>query len=250
MSGPRKRPRVLNGDALHEKVLSAFHNVLQPERPDSEGPKKKSNLPLSFAKRYSKLEVLCEQLVCVSKEEGQSSISQLKKEIQGRACSPAEVATHLFAIDDIDFLPPLCALTSLLENACLRLKDLDQSLILQRAVYEVECAEACVCRGSRTGIRSLINIILDESRGVGQDSLLNTFVSILFNDGAHVSRSLNRIARIKLAEIVLNCLRNETSTHGDRGAMLLSWIRQSSLPSRVASDESNESNSVLSTIVS
>lgn len=228
MSVPRKKRR-LSID-LQTAVLSVFHRSPTDEKPSASDLRLKS-IKQARVQISSRLINLCENLVCVSKEGGRAALVSLESELRDRVYSASELSASLFADDDDESVPPLCIIVNLLQSHSLRASDLNRSVVVQRAVYELLTAEACSCRGVHPGITALIRTVLGES-GAGAGTFLGQFVSVLFH-GSRGIRAADADARFKLAELTIRILREQTANHEVHVSRFQSWLRQAVLPTRM-----------------
>lgn len=240
MSVPRKKRR-LSTD-LQTAVLSIFHTSPTDENASTNDLCHKS-VKQARVQLSSRLINLCEDLVCIAKEGGRTALASLESELRDRVYSASELSASLFADDDDESVPPLCVVVDLLQAHSLRASDLDRSVVVQRAVYELLNAEACSCRGVHPGVTALIRALLDES-GTAANAFLGQFVSVLF-PGSRTMRAGDADARFKLAELTIRVLREQTSNREVHVCRFQAWLRQAVLPTRVAKHAFNGDTSAV-----
>lgn len=248
----RKRSQQPAPLAYRESLLTIFAKASSEAHEDdaqpapSDSPTTEKFEKFSVA-RYSKLGPLCDRLDCVSRPNTTSVLNEIIQLLRTRAASSSELANVLFGTDeDADMLPPLCAIVHLLKSKCLHVSDFHHGYVMKRAVYELEHAEACICRGFQSGVLSVIEYLLDGHRGLGRDAILRDFISVYFHRPLPVLGDTSVHSRFRLATIVIKYLYEAWAKHGERVSTLTTWAKQAVIPSRFLEAESDNTHIIVS----
>lgn len=196
--------------------------------------------------RYSKLGSLCHRLDCVSRPETTKVLNKILETLNTRVATISELTNVLFGTDeDADMLPSLCAIVRLLRAKCLHVADFHYGYVIKRAVYELERADACVCRGFHMGVLSIIDYLLDGHRGSAQDVVLRDFISVYFHRPLSGLGVTSLDTRYRLATIVIKYLHEAWTKHGERVSTIVTWARQAVIPSRFLEVERNDADIIV-----
>lgn len=176
------------------------------------------------------------RLVCLSAPNGAQRLSFLKQCVQQRRCSASQLSYLIFALDDAEFMPPLCVIVSLLTADFLRRADVPEQLMLQRLEYEMNSPEICLCRADANGVKSWLAYLTQNKYTQSHDSLIHAHASVLF---PNVSQTLGAIylrPRLLLAEKTISFLQQQFRQHDEPRDLLLEWAKQAALPTTYSTE--------------
>lgn len=244
----RRRNQQLVTSMYQQSLRAVFAKALGDAKEDEEQPARLSSPKTQrfSTARYSTLGPLCDRLDCVSRPNTVAVLDEIIHLIQTRATTISELTNVLFGADeDADMLPSLCAIVRLLRAKCLHVVDFHYGYVIKRAVYELERADACVCRGLHTGVLSIIDYLLDGHRGSARDAVLRDFVSVYFHRPSSILGDTSLETRFRLAMIVIKYLHEAWTKHGERVSTVVTWARQAVTPSRFLEVEHNNAHVIV-----
>lgn len=181
--------------------------------------------------RHSPLASLCERLVCLSRHGADAPLAALTAELRTRACGASELAALLFDDDDADAAPPLCVVVNLLRAHSLHVADVQQTYVVNRAMFEIDHPELCQCSGVHGGVHAMLHYLLDGRRGSRSDAVLRHLVAVFFGPSAHIHVPVGGATRFQLATLVVRMLHDECTKFGERVATVSQWVQQAVAPS-------------------
>lgn len=244
----RRRNQQLTTRTYRQSLLDVFAKASGEANQDEKrlGDSKFQKAQRFSTARYFSLGPLCDGLDCVSRPKTIDVLDKIMQLLHTRVATISDLTNVLFGTDeDADMLPSLCAIVRLLRAKCLHVADFHYGYVIKRAVYELERADACVCRGFHMGVLSIIDYLLDGHRGSARDAVLRDFISVYFHRPLSVLGVTSLDTRFRLATIVIKYLHEAWSKHGERVSTIVAWARQAVIPSRFLEVERNDADIIV-----